>query len=119
MKRKTVQKAGAVSAAVVMMFSAGAAALPSLTEGLTVCAVSASAAKWSKAQDYSTNHIIMFKPAAAVVYDIRAFVRSEKNGDILSLKSQFFFGETALSAAFQANNNFCEKYDVYVRAKWC
>ncbi len=61
----------------------------------------------------------MFKPAAAVVYDIRAFVRSEKNGDILSLKSQFFFGETALSAAFQANNNFCEKYDVYVRAKWC
>ena len=42
MKRKTVQKAGAVSAAVMMMFSAGAAALPSVTEGLTVCAVSAS-----------------------------------------------------------------------------
>ena len=38
----------------------------------------ASAAKWSKAQDYSTNHIIMFKPAAAVVYDIRVFVRDEK-----------------------------------------
>ena len=32
MKRKTVQKAGAVSAAVVMMFSAGAAALQSVTE---------------------------------------------------------------------------------------
>ena len=78
MKRKTVQKAGAVSAAVVMMFSAGAAALPSVTEGLTVCAVSASAAKWSKAQDYSTNYIIMFKPAAAVVYDIRVFVRDGK-----------------------------------------
>ncbi len=38
----------------------------------------ASAAKWSKAQDYSTNHIIMFKPAAAVVYDIRVFVRDGK-----------------------------------------